>query len=159
MLYTITNRCLELPHLPYDDGARTLFLYTRGTEGNPKEELRELLQYMENSSEENAKSETIKKIHHMTKRVKGSEEVSIEYMKIYERERMIKEQGFDEGVEAGRREGRNEGIEVGLRNFIDVCRELGCSKAEIAEKHPENAGRSSGGAAGASAGGRGRDRR
>jgi len=149
MIYTIANRCLELPHLPYDDGARTLFLYTRGTEGNPKEELQELLRYMENSSEENAKSETIKKIHHMTKRVKGSEEVSIEYMKIYERERMIKEQGFDEGVEAGRREGvevgrregrnegRREGIEVGLRNFIDVCRELGCSKAEIAEKLKE----------------------
>jgi len=57
--------------------------------------------------------------------VKGSEEVSIEYMKIYERERMIKEQGFDEG------------IEVGLRNFIDVCRELGCDKAEIAEKLKE----------------------
>ena len=118
MLYTIANRCLELPHLPYDDGARTLFLYTRGTEGNPKEELQELLQYMENSSEENAKSETIKKIHHMTKRVKGSEEVSIEYMKIYERERMIKEQGFDEGIEVG----RLEGIEAEKERTIESAR-------------------------------------
>jgi predicted transposase/invertase (TIGR01784 family) len=79
---------------------------------------------MENSSEENAKSATIKKIHHMTKRVKGNEEVSIEYMKIYERERMIKEQGYDEGIEVGRLEGRLEGIEAEKERTIASARLL-----------------------------------
>lgn len=32
MVYTICNMCREVPELPYDDGARTLFLYTKGTE-------------------------------------------------------------------------------------------------------------------------------
>lgn len=47
MVYTISNKCEEVPDMPYDDGAKTLFLYTKGTEGNPPEELRQLLHYME----------------------------------------------------------------------------------------------------------------
>ncbi len=43
MIYTIRNTCLEVPELPYDDGARTLFLYTKGKLGNPSNGLRELL--------------------------------------------------------------------------------------------------------------------
>jgi len=54
----------------------------------------------------------------MTKRVKGNEEVSIEYMKIYERERMIKEQGYDEGIEVG----RLEGIEAEKERTIESAR-------------------------------------
>ena len=37
MVYTIQNSCREEPQMPYDDGAKTLFLYTRGTAGNPPE--------------------------------------------------------------------------------------------------------------------------
>ena len=57
MIYTIQNKCLEVPELPYDDGAKTLFLYTRGENGNPTEALRELLYYMEDSSKTNVKNE------------------------------------------------------------------------------------------------------
>ncbi|MBO5524191.1 MAG: Rpn family recombination-promoting nuclease/putative transposase [Roseburia sp.] len=35
MVYTIQNQCLEEASLPYDDGAKKIFLYTKGTEGNP----------------------------------------------------------------------------------------------------------------------------
>ena len=98
MIYTVANRCLEVPDIPYDDGARTLFLFTKGKEGSPREELCEFLQYMEQSSEENAKSDVVKRIHQMTKRVKSNEEVSIEYMKIYEKEKMLREMGYEEGA-------------------------------------------------------------
>ena len=47
MVYTIRNCCVEEPDLPYEDGAETLFLYTKGTKGDPPQELRELLQYEE----------------------------------------------------------------------------------------------------------------
>jgi hypothetical protein len=96
MWYTIETGCKELPNLPYDDGAKTIFLYTRGTEGNPREELKELLSYMENSCEENAKNDMLKKMHQMMRHVKSDEEVSIEYMKIFEREKMIREEGREE---------------------------------------------------------------
>ena len=96
MVYTFQKGCVELPELPYDDGAKTIFLYTKGTEGNIKDELKELLQYMEKSCEENAKSEMLRKIHRMTSRIKSDRGVSIEYMKIYEREQMLKNAGHRE---------------------------------------------------------------
>ena len=40
MVYTIKNSCIEVPELEYEDGAQTIFLYTRGREGNPPEELK-----------------------------------------------------------------------------------------------------------------------
>lgn len=82
MVYTVANRCLEELELPYDDGARTLFLYTKGTEGNPRKELQELLKYMENSSSENVTNDSLKKIHQMTRVVKSNKEPSNKRLKV-----------------------------------------------------------------------------
>ncbi len=101
MVYTIRNRCEELPDMPYDDGAKTLFLYTKGKKGNPSKQLREFLHYMEDSTEENACNDTLKDIHEMVTKVKHNKEVSIEYMKIFEREKMIYEDGLEQGIEKG----------------------------------------------------------
>ena len=82
MVYTIRTGCEEEPDMPYDDGARTLFLYTKGTKGNPNEELRALLRYMEDTREECAVNESLRKIHDMVKEVKRDREVALEYMKV-----------------------------------------------------------------------------
>ena len=109
MIYTIRNTCLEVPELPYDDGAKTMFLYTRGTKGNPTEGLREFLRYVEDTKKENAKSDTLKAIHHMVEAVKRTPEVSKSYMKIYEKERMLVEHGrAEEIVRLMRKFGKNE---------------------------------------------------
>lgn len=50
MVYTVKNRCVEEPDMPYEDGTRTLYLYTRGTKGSYTEELKSLLCYMEKST-------------------------------------------------------------------------------------------------------------
>ena len=68
---------------------RTIFLYTKGTEGNPSEELRQFLTYMEHTTEENAKNENLRNIHKRVNIVKMDEEVSLEYMKIFEREEIL----------------------------------------------------------------------
>ena len=102
MMYTIKNGCAEEPDMSYDDGAVTLFLYTRGDRGNPPEELKKLLHYLEESKEENAQDDAIRNIHRMVQEVKQSKEVSIEYMKIFEREQMIREDGIKEGREKER---------------------------------------------------------
>ena len=130
MVYTVANRCLELPELPYDDGARSLFLYTRGTEGNPRKELRELLEYMENSSLENVTNDSLKRIHQMTKVVKSSKEVSIEYMKVQERERMLKQIGYEQGERIGK--------EMKLREMVKKKLEKGMSILEIADMFEED---------------------
>ena len=97
MIYTVQNSCAEAPEMPYDDGARTLFLYTRGTEGNPPEELRQLLHYMENTTERNAQNQSLRDIQQMVETVKHDGEVSLKYMKIFEREAMLIHQGFEQG--------------------------------------------------------------
>ena len=100
MVYTIKSYCVEEPDLVYEDGARTMFLYTKGTKGNPPAELQRLLQYLEDSREENAKDADLMAIHQMVQKVKHDREVSLEYMKIFERERLIREDGYASGKEA-----------------------------------------------------------
>ena len=97
MVYTIRNMCQEMPSLPYEDGAQTIFLYTKGTEGDPPKELRELLYYMENTTEENAINDSLKRIHQMVMLVKHDKEVKLSFMKIFEREEMLIKQGQEQG--------------------------------------------------------------
>ncbi len=97
VIYTIRNMCQEEPKMPYDDGARTIFLYTKGTCGRSNRKLRELLHYIEDTTEENAVNPTLRELHHMVEKVKHDKEVSLDYMKIFEREEMIREEGREEG--------------------------------------------------------------
>ena len=96
MVYTVRNQCVEDSEIPYDDGAQTLFLYTKGTEGNPPEALKALLKYMEETVRENAVNEELQEIQRMVDIVKKDKEVGLRYMKIYEREELIREMAREE---------------------------------------------------------------
>ena len=75
MMYTIKNKCVEVPEMEYEDGASTLFLYTKGTEGIPNEAVKQLLHYMEDTTYENAVNEELREIHRMVETVKKDSEV------------------------------------------------------------------------------------
>ena len=111
MVYTVQNRCVEEPDMPYDDGAKTIYLYTRGKEGNPPEELQQFLTYMEHTTWENAVNSTLQEIQRMVDTAKTDKGVSLEYMKSFERDRRLQEQAWAEGMAEGRREGLAEGRE------------------------------------------------
>ncbi|MCD7763074.1 MAG: Rpn family recombination-promoting nuclease/putative transposase [Lachnospiraceae bacterium] len=96
-IYTIRNMCQEEPDIPYDDGARTIYLYTKGTRGRSRKKLRELLCYMEKSNEDNAVNPELRKLHHMVEKVKMDKGVSLKYMKYLEQQEMIREEGREEG--------------------------------------------------------------
>lgn len=96
MVYTICNKCSEEPSMPYEDGQKTLFLYTKGKSDNPPEELRQLLTYMEHTTKENAVNNALQDIHRMVETVKQDKEVSLQYMKITEREDWLRYQGREE---------------------------------------------------------------
>lgn len=128
IIYTIQNTCLEVPELPYDDGAKTMFLYTRGKKGNVSQSLRELLCYMEDSKEENATNEDLKKIHYIVTRIKQNQEVSREFMKWAEIQFMWQEEGFEKGHIEGHAEGRAAGH---AEELVRLCREFGKSEEEI----------------------------
>ena len=116
MVYTIRNQCEEDTTIPYDDGARKIFLYTKGREGNPSQELRDMLKYMEETIDENVTNEDIDTIHHLVKKVKQRREVGINYMKSWELERMYREEGKQEGLA--------EGLEQGISALIKTCQEF-----------------------------------
>ena len=112
MVYTIRNQCEEDTTIPYDDGARKIFLYTKGTEGNPSQELKDMLKYIEETTDENVTNQDIDTIHHFVKKVKRRREVGINYMKSWELERIYRE------------EGRAEGLEQGICALITTCQEF-----------------------------------
>ncbi len=98
MVYTVKNRCVEEPDMEYEDGACTLFLYTKGTEGCPGKELKQLLHYMEDTAAENAVNKDLEKIQRMVETVKKDSEVTVVYMRMMEDEEILKEEAREEGA-------------------------------------------------------------
>ena len=82
MIYTMKNRCIEDPNLPYEDGAATIYLYTKGTKGCPSKQLHEFLTYMENTCPANAVNDDLRDMQHMVDLVKQDMEVSTAYMRL-----------------------------------------------------------------------------
>lgn len=93
--YPLTRE--EEPALSYEDGARTIFLYTGGTEGKPPERLRQLARYMEHSTGENAQTAGLARLHEIVTEVKADREVGLAYMKAFEVEKRIRDEGRAEG--------------------------------------------------------------
>ena len=93
MVYTIQNRCMEDETLAYDDGAKKVFLYTKGTEGDPSQDLKDMLKYIQNTTDCNITNQDIASIHELVNKVKHKKEVSINYMKSWEVEEMAKKEG------------------------------------------------------------------
>lgn len=106
MLYTIKNHCVEDNAVSYDDGATKIFLYTRGTEGNPSQALRDMLKYIETTTDDNVSNQDIASIHNLVAQVKVKKEVGINYMKSWEREEMIRDEAMREGCELGIKQGQ-----------------------------------------------------
>ena len=132
MVYTIQNRCMEDGTIPYEDGTRKIFFYTKGTEGNPRQELRDMLKYIEDTRSENITSQTIDELNRLVDTVRHSKEVGISYMKSWEREKMVRDEGIAEGI----RIGQKQGIEA----FILLCQELSLPRSETADRIIEKFG-------------------
>ncbi|MCM1539959.1 MAG: hypothetical protein NC121_01730 [Blautia sp.] len=62
---------------------------------------RQFLTYFEHTVQENACNEDLMELHKMVLRVRVDEEVELAYMKIFEREEMIREQGWLDGLAQG----------------------------------------------------------
>lgn len=118
MRYTFENRCVEIPELALGDGAKKIFLYGKGKIGS-REDLRELLSYMEDSRQENAVSEMTRRLHQIVCRVKRNEEVGVKYMKAIEYEDMIRERAESEGRAEGRAEGEMRKIVSLIRKKVE----------------------------------------
>ncbi len=99
--YTFENRCLETG-MPLEDGARKIFLSTRGTDDSGVPEgLVHFLKYVEESTESCARSlgdETVNRIHRRVEELKKSREWGQRYMKFEELLKDAREEGMEEGT-------------------------------------------------------------
>ena len=150
MVYTIQNQCIEDPSMSYEDGATKIFLYTRGTEGKPSQELRDMLKYIEKTTNENVTNQTIETINNLVNKVRQNREVGINYMKSWEYEKMIRdeatreglaegralglEEGLTEGLKQGIEQGIEQGLEQGFQAFVTLCQEFHLTREETFAK-------------------------
>lgn len=88
------------PHVPYDDGIRRIYLYVNGdlpdNAADDDRQLQVLLKYINDSTTENATDELTKRLDGIVKSTKAKKDIGIRYMKSWERERELKEEGREE---------------------------------------------------------------
>ena len=83
MMYTMHNKCDELPELEYKDGLKYIYFYTKGKKGGSKE-IKALLNYLQSSIIENVTDEATQSIHNSVEKIRHSAEVRGKYMTIGE---------------------------------------------------------------------------
>ena len=79
MMYTVRNRCGEVPDMEYDDGLRFLYFYTKGQKGG-SQKIKNMLSYFQNSNSKNAVDDATRKIDSYVTKVKHLPEVEAGYM-------------------------------------------------------------------------------
>lgn len=127
--YTFENRCKEVPELVLGDECSKIILNTRGSNDDEVEkELVDFLHYVEKSCDENVPEdcdERLKDLHEKVKAIKADRQMGVSYMKMEERDRLIRK----DGVEIG----RNEGEMLKLISLIQKKVLKGKNAEEIAE--------------------------
>lgn len=133
--YTFDNQCKEVPGLRLGDEVTKLLLSTKGeNEEEVSKELVDFLHYVTESNENGLPDECderLKRLHESIREIKASADMEVEYMKMEERERIIR----DEGKQIGIINGKIEAVLELLEDKGEVPEKV---KAEIfAETDPE----------------------
>jgi hypothetical protein len=137
--YTFDNQCKEVPGLRLGDEVTKLLLSTKGE--NEKEVPKELVDFLHYVTESNENGlpdecdERLKRLHESIREIKASADMEVEYMKMEERERIIRDEGVEFGKQIGIINGKIEAVLELLEDKGEVPEKV---KAEIfAETDPE----------------------
>lgn len=108
--YTFENRCKEIPDLTMGDECTKIILNTKGTNDDEVEKsLVDFLHYVDHSSEENVPDDCDERLKHLHKKIyeiKSNEQMGVSYMKMEERDRLIREEGEMKGEIKGKIKGK-----------------------------------------------------
>lgn len=103
--YTFENLCHEaLPQpLSLGDECKKVILNTKGENDDDVEQsLIDFLHYVEHSTDESIPDgcdERLRHLHEKVKHIKSSTQMGVDYMKMEERDRLLKEEGVEDGKE------------------------------------------------------------
>ena len=104
--YTFDNQCKEVPGLRLGDEVTKLLLSTKGE--NEKEVPKELVDFLHYVTESNENGlpdecdERLKRLHESIREIQASADMEVEYMKMEERERIIRDEGKQIGIINGK---------------------------------------------------------
>lgn len=139
--YTFQMKCEEVPGLNLEDGVTRIFLNSHGTDSEGvSEELIELLHYIEHTNEkteENCKSDRIKKLKKQIDSLKENAEVSVRYMQAWEERIMEQKAAREEGLIAGKQEGIVAGKDEKILELIQKKLKKGKGVELIADELEE----------------------
>ena len=93
---------------------------TDGSEAPGIIKVRQFLRYMENSTSENAVNDTLRDFHHIVETVKKDREVSVKYMKQFERDNMMRAEGREEERKNTEREHARAERECARANALEA---------------------------------------
>lgn len=103
--YTFDNRCKEMPELIMGDECQKIILNTKGKNDTDVEKpLVDFLHYIEKSNEDNIPEDCddrLKHLHSKLEEIKANEQMGVTYMKMEERDRLIRKEGEIKGVAQG----------------------------------------------------------
>ena len=126
--YTFESRCKEQPDLLLGDEVTKLFLSTKGENGDEvSKELVDFLHYITESNEHGLPEECderLRRLHESIQEIKTSTSVEVEYMKMEERERLVKKEAIERGLREGRIQGRIQGERIGEERLASLLMNL-----------------------------------
>ena len=130
MYYEASTQLITHPDIPYDEGIRRLFFYTGGKCNIPDKEggssISDMLRYIQDSHDNNVINTEIQELDNIVSRVRRREEVSIKYMKSWEKEAIL----IRETTEKVTAEVTDRDAQI----YIEDLRDAGVADDEIRKK-------------------------
>lgn len=135
--YTFQMTCAETGQ-PLEDGATRIFLNTHGKNSEDiSPELKELLYYMEHTTEEiSCSTSRLQQIKNHVNIVKSSEEIGVKYMQEWEEKILEKRKARAEGLAEGRAEGQTITLIQQMKKKIQKSKTL-IQIADELEEEPD----------------------
>lgn len=136
MMYTVRNKCEEIPDMEYDDGLQFIYFNTKGQKGG-SQAIKNMLKYIQNSDSKNAVDDATRKIDYYVRKVKNLPEVEAGYMTLGDWIDSI----VDSVKEDTAKEITNKVKEEDIKVVVEILKELHETKdnavLKIRSKFPE----------------------
>ncbi|MBE5965277.1 MAG: Rpn family recombination-promoting nuclease/putative transposase [Lachnospira sp.] len=114
IIYNVKNVIEEMPDVLYNDGVRSVFLYTKGELGGTKE-LKDLLKYISESNSSNVADTELETLHELVNGIKHREGIGDSYMTYGDVMDYEREIGYEQGMQ----QGMQQGMEILIINNIE----------------------------------------
>ncbi len=147
MMYTVHNRCDEVPELEYDDGLNFIYFYTKGQKGG-SQAIKNMLTYIQNSDSKNAVDDATRMMDSYVEKVKNLPEVEAGFMTLGDWIDSIVEEAVEEAKRDMREEMAEEVTkevrEQDMKIIVEMLQEYNATKEnaviKLQAKFPQNAG-------------------